>query len=541
MTAFDDLFPDFLARVKTGLEGIEWQGELGPARGGVIFSCRIAPTALDHGQKGVSVILEDITDRKRADEALRESEEKFRRIFEDGPLGMTLIDCNFRFSLVNRTFCEMLGYTGDELAGKSFADVTHPAHILRNKEKMRLLHTGKIPLIRDEKQYLRKDGSVLWASVTVTPLRDRKNRVTSSISIVEDITDRKQAEMQLRESEQKFREFADFLPQSVWACDLSGNLIFANRGSFSMYRYNPDDFERNLTIWQVISPGDRSIISALIAEALSKPIDQFPATVEYTALRKDGSTFPIKTYVAPVISDGVITGLRGIGIDMTDQKRTEEALQESEDRFRRVFEDGPLGMVIVDSDHRFVSVNRMCCEMFGYSEQDLLGKTIEKVTHPDHNDQDAAEMQKLYAGTISRYRTRKRYIRKDGSVIWGSLTVSPLRDRTGKIVSTMGLVEEIADQSKDRGKRGFIKPSPISRCPGYCPRPGDPHPKGPRPSGCRPETGADRQSAHGPPGRPHCVDTLSCRRYNEVETDREMSGAIRNAREPAECRIVPLK
>ena len=94
-------------------------GGTGTGRGGVIFSCRIAPTALDHGQKGVSVILEDITDRKRADEALRESEEKFRRIFEDGPLGMTLIDCNFRFSLVNRTFCEMLGYTGDELAGKN--------------------------------------------------------------------------------------------------------------------------------------------------------------------------------------------------------------------------------------------------------------------------------------------------------------------------------------------------------------------------------------------------------------------------------------
>ena len=102
----------------------------------------------------------------------------------------------------------------------------------------------------------RKDGSVLWASVTVTPSGTEK-RVTSSISIVEDITDRKRAEMRLRESEQKFREFADFLPQSVWACDLSGNLIFANRGSFSMYRYNPDDFERNLTIWQVISPGDR--------------------------------------------------------------------------------------------------------------------------------------------------------------------------------------------------------------------------------------------------------------------------------------------
>jgi PAS domain S-box-containing protein len=107
-------------------------------------------------------------------------------------------------------------------------------------------------------------------------------------------------------------------------------------------------------------------------------------------------------------------------------------------------------MVIVDSNHRFVSVNRMCCEIFGYTEEDMLGKTIEDVTHPDHLDQDTRGMQDLYAGKIARYHTEKQYIRKDGSVIWGSLTVSPLRDRTGKIVSTIGLVEEIADW-KEKG------------------------------------------------------------------------------------------
>ena len=177
------------------------------------------------------------------------------------------------------------------------------------------------------------------------------------------------------------------------------------------------------------------------------------------------------------------------------------------------------------------------CEMFGYSEQDLLGKTIEKVT----TRTTMTKMPPRCKSSMrydSRYRTRKRYIRKDGSVIWGSLTVSPLK-ADGKNRLHDGAGRRDQRTRSNAGKRGFIKPSPISRCPGYCPRPGDPHPKGPRPSGCRPETGADRQSAHGPPGRPHCVDTRSCRRYNEVETDREMSGAIRNAGEPANAGSFP--
>ena len=82
VTAFDDLFAGFLARMREGLDGAEWRGELGPVKGGITFSCRIAPTALDHGQKGVSVILEDITAAKKAGELLRESEERYRMLAE---------------------------------------------------------------------------------------------------------------------------------------------------------------------------------------------------------------------------------------------------------------------------------------------------------------------------------------------------------------------------------------------------------------------------------------------------------------------------
>ena len=91
-------------------------------------------------------------------------------------------------------------------------------------------------------------------------------------------------------------------------------------------------------------------------------------------------------------------------------------------------------MAIVGRDFRFVNVNRMFCEMLGYTEGELLTRTFADITHPDHLDKDMAEIKKLYADGIARYRTEKRYIRKDGSEIWGSLTVTPLR--TGKAVSS---------------------------------------------------------------------------------------------------------
>jgi len=516
----------------------------------------------------------DITKSRQMLEDLRISEEKFRRIFEDGPLGMSIIGPDKRFTLVNRRFCEMLGYTNEEIVGKSFEEVTHPSCVPLNLENFARLYTGKLPIVHEEKQYIKKDRTTLWASITVTPLRDSGGRVISTLSIVEDITERKGAEIRLRESEKKFHDLAELLPQSVWECDSAGNLTFANRSSFTMYRYLPAALEKGLSIWQMMLPADRPWLFTLVQEAVTKPPTQFPAVVEYTAQRSDASTFPIRIYISPIVRNGTIAGMRGIGIDLTEQKRAEEAiretgekfqaifdstfqftamltpeglltevnrtalkfvgtrredvigrpfweagwwqgcseeiqklkdaiaraaagefvryevrlrgsdtlaiiadfsitpvrgpegnvrlliaearditgrrytedlLKESEEKFRRIFEDGPLGMVIVDSSHRFISVNRRCCEIFGYSEEELRGKTIEDVTCPDHLAIEAVEMQKIYQGKIPRYQTKKRYIKKDGSVIWGSLTVSPLRDRTGKITSTLGLVEEIAN------------------------------------------------------------------------------------------------
>ena len=531
VTAFDDLFGRFLVRVKAGLDGTEWSGEFAPVNREIVFFCRIAPTALDNGQKGVSVILEDITERKRAEgllreseeryrilaetsndlifmigrddrveyvnsyaagllgkipaeitgktrahlfppelahrqekmlehvfatgipgqsegpipvngemrwfdhvlmpipdgeggvrsvfgvsrditrrkqaeDALRESEEKFRRIFDDGPLGMTIIDPEHRFTLINRRFCDMLGYTAEELSGKTFEVVTHPDNIHGDRESLKSLYTGQVSLFQEEKRYLRKDGTALWVAITVTPLRDRENRVSSTISIVEDITERKAAEARLVESERKFRELADLLPQSVWECDLSGRLVFANRGSFSMYRYTPADFERGLTIWQMISPADQPMVSALIARSVSNPPDRFPTTLEYNAIRSDGSTFPIKMYVTPVISNGTIAGIRGIGIDMTEQKRTDEVLRENREKVRAVFDSTFQFTGMMTPEGILLDVNRTALEFVGAGREEILNRPFWETPWWQENAERVREaIGSAAAGKFVRYET----------------------------------------------------------------------------------------------------------------------------------------
>jgi two-component system, cell cycle sensor histidine kinase and response regulator CckA len=137
---------------------------------------------------------QDITDRKQMERGLEESEEQFRKMFEGSPIGMVVVGADFHFTRANAAFCEMLGYTQEELTSLTFKDITHPEHVAEDVLCVNDLLSGKIPLYRTEKRYLRKDKEVLWGSTTVNVMRDRDDRFLYFFTTVEDISDRKQAE-----------------------------------------------------------------------------------------------------------------------------------------------------------------------------------------------------------------------------------------------------------------------------------------------------------------------------------------------------------
>ncbi len=141
----------------------------------------------------------DITEQKRTEEALRESEERFRMIFEKGQFGLAISDSNFRFIAVNPAFCQMLGYTEDELTKFSFTDITPQYQVNTDKYHVEAMAQGTINQYVTEKQYLKKDGQLFWGHLVTTPVRNKEGKIVYYIAMVKDITERKRAEEEIKQ------------------------------------------------------------------------------------------------------------------------------------------------------------------------------------------------------------------------------------------------------------------------------------------------------------------------------------------------------
>ena len=138
--------------------------------------------------------LQDITERKRAEKALRESKERFRRIFEEGPLGMAVLDLDDHFIHVNAALCRLTGYTEEELIGLTYLDITHPEDIEIGKQQARRLLSGELPFLRTEKRYVTKEGQTRWIDLTAFLIHDERGTPLYKMTMIEDITERKRAE-----------------------------------------------------------------------------------------------------------------------------------------------------------------------------------------------------------------------------------------------------------------------------------------------------------------------------------------------------------
>ena len=141
-----------------------------------------------------------IVERKRAETILRESEERFRKIFEEGPLGMAIIALDYRFLKVNATLCQLLGYSESELSALTFADITHPDDVARDLSLAQQLFAGEIPSYQIEKRYLKKKGQAIWIHLTASMIRGNRGQPLYGLAMIQDITERKQVEIALRQA-----------------------------------------------------------------------------------------------------------------------------------------------------------------------------------------------------------------------------------------------------------------------------------------------------------------------------------------------------
>ena len=246
----------------------------------------VAGSAYPSADGGVSVYFSDVSERKRVEEALRDSEERFRAIVSQATAGICRTDLGGRLEFVNNKMCELLGYPEAELVGKSIRELTHPDDLQENIGLFRRLATDGKPFLL-EKRLLRKDGSTIWANVSVSAIRDAAGKPRSAGAVVLDVTERKRAEEALKESEERLQRAIAIETVGVIFLKASGEITEANDAFLRMSGYSNEDLAEGLLRWDVMTPPEWMPRSLEAVEELETTGRTTPYEKEY--IRKDGS------------------------------------------------------------------------------------------------------------------------------------------------------------------------------------------------------------------------------------------------------------
>ena len=387
------------------------------------------------------------------------SEERFAKIFRASPYAQLISELDSGIILdVNESFERVTGFSREMAIGSTATMLN-----VYGGNAGRLIWFNPLNeqgFVHDLETPLRhQNGEVRTCSISIEKIElDGKACV---ITFVQDITDRKQAELailqardDLREREAQLRTILNNLPFWVWLKDVNGRFLMVNN---LVIQDNPDLSSED----QLIGKTDSEISTPELAnkyrsddlwvmETLSPLFVEEPVLV-------NGETKLFETYKAPYWGDeNQLLGTFGFSRDITERKQAENNLFESEARFRSVFEDAGIGMVLVNQNHVIVKSNQSFVNMLGYLEEDLAGRAFKNITHPDDVDISMLQYARLFKGEISGYGLEKRYLHKQGHIIWAMLHVSLVRPVGGQPTYAIAQVQDITDRKQAEADRELL-------------------------------------------------------------------------------------
>jgi len=274
----------------------------------------------------------DITKRKRAEEKLEISEQTFRNAFEYSPIGMVLVSPQGKFLKVNKSICELLGYTPEELITKTFQELTHPDDL---EADMALLHktlNKEIQTYQMEKRYFHKSGATIWIVLNVSLVLDHLGEPLYFVSQIKDITEQKITEAALRESERRWAFASEGSGGGIWDLDLKNNTIFHSKQCLAMIGLNEDEFSSKPGQWTSrVHPDDREKYIADVRAYLRGETEMY--SNQHRVLCKDNTYKWIldRGKVIEFDADNKPARVIGTHTDITDQKNKEQQLRETLD------------------------------------------------------------------------------------------------------------------------------------------------------------------------------------------------------------------
>jgi diguanylate cyclase (GGDEF)-like protein/PAS domain S-box-containing protein len=422
--------------------------------GEIMWILEMITSIVYHGKRAALGSFMDITARKHMEEALRQSEERYRTVIEDIEEGYYEVDLQGNFTFASDSICATLGYPREELIGMSYKNYVPNEQFdyVYNIFK-KVYETGK-PIKSYSLINIRKNGERIHVEDSVAPLSDKNGKIIGFKGITRDITQRKQMEEALRQSEEKYRNILQSIQEGYFELDLAGNYTFVNDANCRLLGYSREELT-GMNYRQFQDENTAKKTRQIFSEVYKKeePIQLLDVEI----IRKNGSKAFNEISVS-LLKDkqGKATGFRGISRDVTVRRQMEEMIRQSEEKYRTIINEVDEWYFEIDLAGNVIFVNDAIVRSVGYPPERLIGLNYKSFT----SEERSGEVFKIFRQV---YETREpiknfpyEFVLPDGKITFFELSVFPKLDDQGKVVGFRGVGHDVTERKRTEEQLNYI-------------------------------------------------------------------------------------
>ena len=397
--------------------------------------------------KEINELKTKITELEKLKEMYKLTEEKYKDLVEEANIAIVIDDEKGKFTFFNKQFTEIFGYTSDEIQKKSIQQLVHPKDVKRvmNTHKDRM--AGKNVPTRYEFRGVKKDGTVIHLEIG-TILLKKDDSVLGTRSYFWNITDRKKTEEKLQNSEQFMTSVFNSVQDGISILKPDLTIRHVNKVMNNWYKENlPLEGKKCYKVYHNYNKPCNPCPTLRCLDSGKTELNIVPGL--------PGSPIEwIELFSYPIIdhTTNEITGIVEYVHDITQRKKIEDELKESEEKLRLMIDNSYIGFSATDLNGNFINVNPALCKMIGYSKNEMMHKHFDQFSHPDDNAMNKDLFQQLVAGKIPYFDLEKRYIHKSGKIVHVLIRAQIVRDDTGKPLFEFAITEDLTKRRKAEGK-----------------------------------------------------------------------------------------
>jgi len=399
-----------------------------------------ARTSEYNGEPAAFIIMRDITNRLRMEEALAKSEQKYRQLAEMLPQTIYELDLQGNITYLNQTGFRKFGITKYDLGISAFSFIVPEEHERMRINMMKSLKEG-YSTPGNSYTAISKNGKKFPVMIFASP-QYAGDKITGTCGIILDMSEHEAMEKALRESELKYRELTELLPQTVYELDAKGNIVYFNQTGYKQFGLTTDDIGKSS--FQFIHPSFHGQMRENMKRTLTHKVNSYGN--RYIAMRKNGETFPAMTFAAPVVNENEVVGIRGLILDISEHEAMENALRESEKKYRELAEMLPQTVYEHDLNGKLTYLNQAGKKTFGIQSIES-GISAHDLVVTEDIEKMVTNMQKSYSEKTSSQGNIYSAIRSNGEKFPVMIFATPMFSE-GKITGTRGIVIDMTENVK---------------------------------------------------------------------------------------------